>query len=125
MDTRNSINTNPAIIFTSHIFQLATSCALQKDEIRDPAEFRAIFGSNWSGSGLSRLIRNHFEPKPSWDGQSTVFFFVTSYARVGSADTETSLSTHVTSVSHVGIDFIITINLVRTNRWEISLCPQV
>jgi hypothetical protein len=40
MDTRNSINTNPAIIFTSHIFQLATSCALQKDEIRDPAEFR-------------------------------------------------------------------------------------
>jgi hypothetical protein len=59
MDTRNSINTNPAIIFTSHIFQLATSCALQKDEIRDPAKFRSIFGTNWSGSSLSHLIRNH------------------------------------------------------------------
>lgn len=124
MDTRNSINTNPAIIFTSHIFQLATSCALQKDEIRDPAEFRAIFGSNWSGSGLSRLIRNHLN-RNRRGMVNQRFFFVTSYARVGSADTETSLSTHVTSVSHVGIDFIITINLVRTNRWEISLCPQV
>lgn len=124
MDTRNSINTNPAIIFTSHIFQLATSCALQKDEIRDPAEFRAIFGSNWSGSGLSRLIRNHLN-RNRRGMVNQRFFFVTSYARVGSADTETSLSTHVTSVSHVGIDFIITINLVRTNRWEILLCPQV
>lgn len=124
MDTRNSINTNPAIIFTSHIFQLATSCALQKDKIRDPAEFRAIFGSNWSGSGLSRLIRNHLN-RNRRGMVNQRFFFVTSYARVGSADTETSLSTHVTSVSHVGIDFIITINLVRTNRWEILLCPQV